>query len=79
MTVIQLQERNSHNTEVLFSYETPVAAYTLNKGWIQTDRKYSRTTTKHINQWAGKYAKKVPQQVLDNLIEVTTINKGELI
>jgi hypothetical protein len=52
-------------TEILFSYETPVAAFVHNFGlnrsrwkmirdlgrsrWIKTEVSYSRTTSKHIN------------------------------
>ena len=36
----------------LFSYKTLVAVYTRN-GFYKTDKYYSRTTSKHINQWLG--------------------------
>jgi len=69
MTVLKLEDLPAHGTEVLFSYETPVAAYSPTQGWMQTDQKYSTTTTRHINQWAGKGAKFVPQQTITNLVK----------
>jgi hypothetical protein len=41
---------------ILFSYNTPVAALIPGNGYVQTSRKFSRTTSKHINSWAGKDA-----------------------
>lgn len=40
-------------TEILFSYETPVAAINPAKGGLVlvTSRKFSNTTTRHINKW----------------------------
>ena len=55
---------------VFFSYNTPVAAFIPNEGYIRTMTKFSVTTTKHLNKWlrgvGGKY---VPQNVLNNLVE----------
>ena len=57
---------------VLFSYETPVAAYVSGRGFIRTAQKYSKTTTKHINQWlAGADAEVVPQVMINDLLEVS--------
>ena len=59
---------------VFFSYKTPVAAHIPGRGCIRTDQYYSRTTTKHINQWlndkiAGdSIAKVVPQANIDSLV-----------
>ena len=36
---------------ILFSYETPVAAWVEGEGYIRTEVHYSRTTSRHINQW----------------------------
>ena len=45
-----------HNI-IFFSYETPVAAFWINSpfntAWICTKEQYSRTTSKHLNQWLG--------------------------
>lgn len=32
---------------VIYSYYTPIAWHDVDKGWVQPDVKYSRTTTKH--------------------------------
>jgi len=61
-TELQLDNGN----KVLFSYETPVAAYTETLGYIKTTQKYSATTTKHVNNWAG-YHMAVPQATIDNI------------
>ena len=56
------------NNTVLFSYKTPVAAWTP-EGAIRTSKKWSVTTSRHINKWlAGAKAAEVDQSVLDNLI-----------
>ena len=52
---------------VLFSYETPVACRSLNN-YYRTDKKWSVTTSKHINKWLdGVIAESKPQQFFDNL------------
>ena len=53
--------------EVFFSYETPVAAYCPNRGYIKTKTNYSRTTSKHINQWLPGSALEVDQTELNGL------------
>ena len=56
--------------QVLFSYKTPVAAYTPSLGYIKTATKWSSTTSRHINKWLeGVTATVVNQEVLDNLVE----------
>lgn len=37
---------------VFFSYETPVAAF-VDGTFYRTGKKWSTTTTRHINQWLG--------------------------
>ena len=39
-----------NGSQILFSYETPVAVSTVD-GLFVTDQWYSSTTTKHINKW----------------------------
>jgi hypothetical protein len=54
---------------VFFSYKTPVAANLAEGGLIRTNKRWSVTTSRHINKWlAGASAKEVDQSVLDNLI-----------
>ena len=76
-TQMHIESIGSNQTEltfnkgqVLFSYKTPVAAYTPSMGYIKTATKWSRTTTRHINKWLeGVTATEVDQDVLDNLVE----------
>ena len=58
------------NMLILFSYETPVAAWVAGRGWLRTDTKYSKTTTKHINQWLDAVGTVVPQSEIDYLVKV---------
>jgi hypothetical protein len=62
---------------VLFSYKTPVAVVWTNgmgsRMLIKTEKKWSATTTRHINQWAKSWTlsepiKTKPQEYFDNLI-----------
>ena len=56
--------------KVLFSYSTPVAAFHPIQGWLMTEEKYSRTTSKHINQWLkGLTVTVVSQSDINNLVE----------
>ena len=73
---MRLRHVGSNMTEVdaplatiLFSYSTPVAACMHDgSGFVRTDKKWSVTTTRHINKWlAGAKARTVPQAALDNL------------
>ena len=57
-------------TEILFSYETPVAAQLPGFEYIKTATKWSQTTTRHINKWLdGVTATEVDQEVLNNLVK----------
>jgi hypothetical protein len=53
-------------TQVLISYETPVAAW-IDGQFYKTDVKYSATTTKHINKWCHCAVTK-PQSFFNNLL-----------
>ena len=59
--------------EILFSYETPVAALRYSDyEYLRTDRFWSVTTSRHINQWLqGVCALEVPQD------ELFAMAKGE--
>jgi hypothetical protein len=58
---------------VLFSYRTPVACkWTdgLTSYYYKTDKKWSATTTRHINYWVEKGVTDVKsQEYFDNLIK----------
>ena len=74
---MQIKPIGSNKTElhldsgaiILFSYQTPVAAFTGNN-YVRTATKYSDTTSKHINQWLdGVKAETVPQETLDGMVK----------
>jgi len=53
---------------ILVSYSTPVAAW-INGRAYRTDKKWSKTTSKHINAWlADAKAEEKPQSFFDNLL-----------
>lgn len=61
----------ANGTEVFFSYETPVAAFVPGRGYLKTDVKYSRTTSKHVTQWTDGGGTEVPQAEIDGLVPTT--------
>ena len=58
------------NITVLFSYKTPVAGWD-EKGAFRTDKKYSKTTTKHINEYLGgkDIGRVVSQEYIESLTD----------
>lgn len=53
---------------VFFSYETPVAVFVPGKGALCTNKKYSVTTSKHVNQTVARWGcsrTNVDQGVID--------------
>ena len=59
----------NNGTQIFFSYRTPVAAYLPDKGYVRTERFWSKTTSRHINKWLDNVnnVSEVSQSVLDNL------------
>ena len=60
----------NNGTTLFFSYETPVAGHTILDGYFKTDTYYSRTTSKHINQYlkhADSYVKTVTNDYIVSL------------
>ncbi len=59
-----------HQKEILFSYETPVAGYIKGRGYFRTDKRYSATTSKHINKYVEGWddVLTLPQEEIDNLV-----------
>ena len=55
---------------VLFSYKTPVATIDSIGCAFKTSKKWSKTTSRHINQWLSNHTniKELPQEHFDNLI-----------
>lgn len=57
--------------EILFSYSTPVAAWSSRQGYMRTDVHHSRTTQKHITTWLRSHnalAETVPQSTIHALL-----------
>ena len=57
----------NNGTTIFFSYETPVAGHDLIKGYFRTSTYYSRTTSKHINNYL-KHADSYVSTVTDDYI-----------
>lgn len=54
---------------ILFSYNTPVAAHIAGRGYVKTKTHYSATTSRHINKWLGGVdAEVVDQSEIDGLV-----------
>jgi hypothetical protein len=73
MKLVQLgsnqMELQVGDARILVSYETPVAAYTPERGYIRTAKFWSRTTSKHINRWLPTNTVAiVPQEDLNALL-----------
>lgn len=65
---------------ILFSYETPVACY-HNGEYHKTTKKWSATTTRHINKWLGNPMIPVvekPQEFFDNIFDSEYKWKGSI-
>ena len=56
-----------NGTKVLFSYQTPVAVWKDGE-FFKTSKKWSHTTSRHINSWVHLATEK-PQEYFDNLIK----------
>ena len=61
----QTEVETSDGTRVLVSYNTPVAAYIVGRGYVRTSEHYSKTTTAHINKWldGAKYETVSPAKI----------------
>ena len=58
------------DTTVFFSYNTPVVAFIGGQGWYKTSKKWSVTTSKHVNQFLDDVkATEMPQEWFDRLTE----------
>lgn len=58
------------NRSVLFSYKTPVAVHIEGVGYFKTEKKWSRTTSRHINAFLnGSEAQEKPQSFFDELVK----------
>ena len=67
----QTELHKKDGTIVFFSYETPVCVYIPDNLILVTNKKYSNTTSRHINQWLEKQSSKVEykdQTIIDTWI-----------
>lgn len=68
----QTQVEKNNGDLILVSYQTPVAAIIQTENGLKaykTAENWSRTTSKHINNWlAGRNAETKPQAWFDSLI-----------
>lgn len=62
-----------NGAQFLLSYATPVAAYIPGLGFMEIDKKWSVTTSKHISQWKKRMGyplvARVPQTEIENWIK----------
>lgn len=74
-----MTELDLHCNKILFSYKTPVAVVWVNDNGgyyvYRTEKKWSNTTTRHINTWIASLpfvfvdaVTTKPQEYFDNLI-----------
>ena len=65
-TELSLNNGNS----IFFSYETPVAGFDSEDGFFKTETYYSKTTSRHINQYLRDVddVKEVPDQYIVDLV-----------
>ena len=64
----------NNGTKVLFSFQTPVATVSCAGGLaFYTEKKFSKTTSRHINQWLEKQSFTgvggKPQEFFDDLVK----------
>lgn len=59
----------NNDVTVFFSYNTPVAAHISGEGYYRTSKKWSVTTSKHINKWIDGPAVERDQSFFDTLAE----------
>ena len=64
----QTEVTKSNGDTILVSYSTPVAA-NVGGQFYRTAKKWSTTTSRHINKWlSGAKAEEKPQSFFDNLL-----------
>ena len=60
--------RLTDGREICLSYGVPVAAFIPGQGYVKTSRRYSVTTSRHANSYAGDNAKVLEDNVFCELI-----------
>lgn len=61
---------------ICWSYGVPVAAFIPGRGYVQTAKKYSSTTSKHANQFTERRGTVVSDEEFRKLIAVETCACG---
>ena len=60
--------------EVLVSYETPVAGKTDKVGYFKTDKYFSNTTSRHINEYLADIDYRnitiLPHKLLEDMLDI---------
>lgn len=60
----------TNGLRVLFSYKTPVAICNTSGEYMKTSKKWSQTTSRHINKWLdGRQAQEMPQEFFDGVMK----------
>jgi len=61
-------------SEVLVSYETPVAGKTDKVGYFKTDKYFSNTTSRHINEYLADIDYRnitiLPHKLLEDMLDI---------
>lgn len=66
----QIEVEKNDGTIVLYSYQTPVAAFVPGKGGLCSSKKYSHTTSRHVNAAIDRWdcsRTDVNQDVIDQI------------
>jgi hypothetical protein len=75
-----MTELELYGTKILFSYNTPVARIDRGELAYKTEKKWSATTTRHINQWLAQNMFHTlstrEQEYFDNWLENVTFIKN---
>ena len=64
-----MTEVTTDSARILFSYRTPVACFHSDGNAYRTEKRWSVTTSRHINKWLdGIKAAEKPQAFFDSLV-----------
>ena len=66
----QTEVERADGITVFYSYQTPVAAFVPGRGGLVTDKKWSKTTSRHINQAIARWGcskTEVPQAEIETI------------
>lgn len=73
-TEVELTTASGDTVTLFFSYETLVALHIEGSGTFKTAKYWSKTTSRHINQWLKLHgdapSKNVEQDILEALVTV---------